>query len=104
MDTQKQVSELIGEIGNKTVRKQMRRENLLSSVDKNVKQGYNAVDYDPETGQTLVFNDKGIGSKESQLQQDEMHYVRQAEIALYGEKSHANKISKTKIGVAQEVI
>jgi len=62
---QKQVSELIGEIGSETVRKQMGREKLLSSVDKNVKQGYNAVDYDPETGQTLVFNDKGIGSKES---------------------------------------
>jgi hypothetical protein len=101
---QKQVSELIGEIGSETVRKQMGREKLLSSVDKNVKQGYNAVDYDPETGQTLVFNDKGIGSKESQLQQDEMHYVRQAEIALYGEKYHANKISETEIGVAQEVI
>jgi hypothetical protein len=33
-----------------------------------------------------------------------MHYVRQAEIALYGEKYHANKISETEIGVAQEVI
>ena len=39
----------------------MGRENLLSSADKSVKQNYDAVDYDPETGQTLVFNDKGIG-------------------------------------------
>lgn len=57
----KRVSELIGEIRSKTVRKQMGRENLLSSADKSVKQNYDAVDYDPETGQTLVFNDKGIG-------------------------------------------
>ncbi|MFM6515913.1 MAG: hypothetical protein ACKPI8_22355 [Microcystis panniformis] len=33
-----------------------------------------------------------------------MHCVRQAEIALYGEKYHANKISETEIGVVQEVI
>jgi hypothetical protein len=102
--TGRKVSELIGEMGSEKTREEMGRGILLSSVDKSVKQGYDAVDYDAETGQTIVIEDKGIRSTESKLQKDEMHCVRQAEIALYGEKYHANKISETEIGVAQEVI
>lgn len=104
--TQAEVNQYLGEIAGEKVRsEQLGREIILNSGDKSVAQGVDGVERDLNTDEIVVVEDKGGRfARESHLQKDEMHLIRQSEIALHGDKYHTNKISEVEIGAAREVM